>query len=364
MKHYRAPLYDNLYRQLKEHNITLKVVYSAPNITHNTKRDNVELPRAYGQKIRSFQFCNGKIVVQLPLCDMAKADLIIVEQANKHVVNYILILLSTLKIKKIAFWGHGFDHQNPTITLSSKIKRYMLPRVDWWFAYTSQVAKYVSKCGFSPQRITNLENAIDSRKFHELVNSVSNTELESIKREFGIFPNARVCLYCGSMYKEKEIKFLVNSLRIYRQNGGDAFIFFIGAGPDESLVEGFVNEDSKSSYLGPLFGRDKARFFALSDLMINPGLIGLGILDAFAAKLPVITTNVNFHSPEIEYLENGVNGILTEHNEHDFAENIDLILHSDQLNTFKYNAENSGRYYSIERMATNMCEGICNALAE
>jgi len=43
---------------------------------------------------------------------------------------------------------------------------------------------------------------------------------------------------------------------------------------------------------------------------VFPGLAGLGILDGFALGLPVVAIDLPYHSPEIEYLESGVNGCL------------------------------------------------------
>lgn len=64
-------------------------------------------------------------------------------------------------------------------------------------------------------------------------------------------------------------------------------------------------------YVGPRFGRDKAVHYRIADAVLNPGLVGLSIMDAFGAGLPLITTDYYGHSPEIDYLEHGVNGWMT-----------------------------------------------------
>ena len=52
----------------------------------------------------------------------------------------------------------------------------------------------------------------------------------------------------------------------------------------------------------------------MAAMQFMPGAVGLGILDSFALQTPMVTTTQNFHGPEIEYLENGKNGIITEDN--------------------------------------------------
>ena len=46
--------------------------------------------------------------------------------------------------------------------------------------------------------------------------------------------------------------------------------------------------------------------------MLMPGAVGLGVLDAFAAGLPVVTAAGTGHGPELEYLESGVNSVIAE----------------------------------------------------
>ena len=65
------------------------------------------------------------------------------------------------------------------------------------------------------------------------------------------------------------------------------------------------------SMLGVRKGQAKADVLALAKVMINPGVVGLNILDSFVAGVPMITTNCKGHGPEIAYLTNGENGLMT-----------------------------------------------------
>ena len=46
---------------------------------------------------------------QAAIKDAIKSDLVIVEQANKLLINYILIVLRRFTKIKFAFWGHGIN---------------------------------------------------------------------------------------------------------------------------------------------------------------------------------------------------------------------------------------------------------------
>ena len=45
--------------------------------------------------------------------------------------------------------------------------------------------------------------------------------------------------------------------------------------------------------------------------MALPSHVGLSIIDGFAAGLPVLVANFDNHCPEIAYLEENVNGLMT-----------------------------------------------------
>jgi hypothetical protein len=57
---------------------------------------------------------------------------------------------------------------------------------------------------------------------------------------------------------------------------------------------------------------EKALYFRMGDIMLNPGLVGLHIVDAFCSGLVIVTTKTASHSPEVVYLRDGENGIYAD----------------------------------------------------
>ena len=105
------------------------------------------------------------------------------------------------------------------------------------------------------------------------------------------------------------------------------------------------------------------KYLAQADIFLNPGMTGLSILDAFSVGIPFVTTDCGIHSPEIAYLKNGVNGIMSEPNESAFAAAVSELIQSDSLAMFKQNALNDSKKYTIESMTRNFVEGVMKALA-
>jgi hypothetical protein len=94
-----------------------------------------------------------------------------------------------------------------------------------------------------------------------------------------------------------------------------------------------------------------------------PGLVGLGILDCFALETPLITTEFQFHSPEIDYLQNGINGIISENSLESYVQAVQLVLTSDTLlQRLIDGCRKSAPIYCTEKMISNFAGGIYGAL--
>jgi hypothetical protein len=79
--------------------------------------------------------------------------------------------------------------------------------------------------------------------------------------------------------------------------------------------------------------------------------------------IPFATTDCGIHSPEIAYLTNGVNGIISEPTESAFSAGVLELMQSVDLATIKQNAATDGEKYSIESMARNFADGVLKALS-
>ena len=55
-----------------------------------------------------------------------------------------------------------------------------------------------------------------------------------------------------------------------------------------------------------------AAYMKLASALVIPGFVGLAVNHAFAHGLPVITRTNELHSPEIEYLVPGENGLIVD----------------------------------------------------
>jgi glycosyltransferase involved in cell wall biosynthesis len=285
--------------------------------------------------------------------------------ANKLLVNYILLMQNALGVRKIAFWGHGKNFQaRRGDWFSEWIKRKLSTKVHWWFAYNDLSARIVTGLGFPEKRMTIVQNAIDSRQLINALKELRTVDLDKVRKEIGI-KGKHVGLYVGGIYPEKQIPFLLGALDIVREKIPDFEMIFIGAGVDAPLIIERSKDRPWIHYLGPRFNLEKVPYFAVSQLFLMPGLVGLAIIDCLSLDLPLVTTRSDLHSPEIDYLRSGVNGLMVDaHGDERIYAQAVVDLLNNEKERFKMieGCKATREKYTIEAMAENFSNGIISAL--
>jgi glycosyltransferase involved in cell wall biosynthesis len=365
LKQYRRAFFVALAARLQEVNVHLRVAYSPANRRERSKADGVDLGDTLGLNVRGWWLFRDRLLVQPLWRVVGSYDLIILEQANKLVLSYPLLVLSHLGLKRVAYWGHGYNHQETHPGVSEWLKRRLLTKVSWWFAYTESVARYLVAQGVRPDSITNVQNTIDTQELMDAIASQSPAAKSEIKRRLGIAPSAPVALFCGSLYHHKKLDFLIEAASAIRREIPDFELVIVGDGPERPLVEVAGENLPFIHYVGPAFGRERAVYFSISDVFLMPGLVGLAVVDAFAAGLPVMTTAIPTHSPEIEYLEHGHNGLISTPETSAFAEDVVRVLRSpDVLRAMQWQARRSAERLTLAHMVNAFAAGILECLGK
>ncbi|MFC7698626.1 glycosyltransferase family 4 protein [Bradyrhizobium sp. GCM10028915] len=362
--HYRKPFFDGLRSFLGEQGIQLDLLYGDPPPSARAKSDAAEVSWAK-YKPNHYVKLGGRFLVYQPGLWLAlSSDLVIVEQANKLLLNPILLLLNAFGLVRLAYWGHGKNFQATDGAISRVIKSVLLTRVHWWFAYNELSAAIVKARGFSNERTTSVMNTIEARNLEDDLASIDAEALDQYRRKLGI-RGRNTCVFIGGMYKEKRLPFLLECCEAVRSQVEDFEILFLGGGEDRAIVDEFAKRNSWAVAFGPAFDRDKALALKTSKLLLMPGLVGLAIIDGFAAEVPIVTTAFPLHSPEIDYLVDGVNGIMVSSADDTiaFSDAIVQALNDPvKLATLRQGCRASKENYSMERMIWRFGHGILAAL--
>lgn len=363
MKHYRLPFFTKLHEALRQDGIELTVAYSAQNRKQATRGDSAELPPEIGRKVPGYWFAN-RFLYQSLWKEVLRADLVIVGNENKYLINPFLLSLSAVRLKTVAFWGLGPNRHPDRTAFSEWMKEKMVRSVDWWFAYTETVADYLRRRGMPADRITNVQNATDTVDLRRQLNEIQPAEAAQVKVALTGSASSCIGIYCGFLGEIKAIPMLVETARLVRQRCPDFHLVIVGNGPDRKWLEQAIAADPWIHYMGSQFGRESAMLYRIADVFLLAGTAGLAIVDSFAAGLPLIATDLPTHPPEISYLRDGENGRLTAHTVVAFADAVINVLTTPGLMAcLRRGAQRAGSQYTIEAMVENYRAGINQCFA-
>jgi glycosyltransferase involved in cell wall biosynthesis len=362
MKHYRVPFFTSLSAALQRDGIKLTVAYSNSNSLHALRNDSADLPPPVGRRVAGRWFF-GRFVYQSLWRDILTSDLVITGSEVKYLINPILLVMSRVGLKTVAFWGLGPNRHPDRSVFAEWAKQHFFTCVDWWFAYTSSVAEYLKEKGMPADKITNVQNATDSTELTKLINGISDADVLEAKVSLTGTPNARIGFYCGLIGEIKALPMLLETARLVKLRCPDFHLVLIGNGPQRLWLEAEIANEPWIHYLGSKYGRESALYYKMADVFVMAGAAGLAVVDSFAAGLPLMVTDLPTHPPEISYVTDGENGRMAPHEANAFAHAIVEVLTSPTLmEKLRNGARIAGGRYTIEAMVENYRLGITRCL--
>jgi len=366
LPHYRLAFFERLHDFLEGRGVDLRLCYGQEQ--PGDRPGTVEFAGGWARRVRNRYLFDGgaksAAVWQPCLRELMQSDLVIVEHASRLLINYPLALLSRLGGARLALWGHGANLQaGSRRALADRVRDAQVHGAHWWFAYTALSARLVGSAGFPVERITVVNNSIDTAALAAAVASTPAPAREALRRELDLTEGA-VGIFCGRLVAEKRLDLLRDACeRVHARRAGFRLIV-VGDGPCEAEVRRMARECAWVRFVGAKYGEELAPLLAVSDFMLMPGLVGLVIVDSFAAGVPLITTDHRRHSPEIEYLRHGENALVTgEHADTLAGEIVALMDCRDKLLRLRSGCQASAREYTLERMVERFSAGVIAALA-
>ncbi|RRQ23066.1 glycosyltransferase family 4 protein [Thiohalobacter thiocyanaticus] len=355
LTHYRVPLFTALKEALAARDIQLELLVGHGTSTEEKKHDAGILP--WARSIPTHYWLADRLCWQSIGKHLHGADLVITTQENKLLQNHLLMFMP--RRFKLAFWGHGANLQsgNPN-GFKERFKRWTTNQVDWWFAYTELSASLVKAAGFPGDRITVVNNAVDTSELQRQRQSVTPEETQALRASLG-FSTGPVGVYLGSLYADKRLDFLFAAAEAIRHQVHDFHLLILGEGPERHRVQAWCGAHPWARWVGARFDREKVAYMSVAKIMLNPGAVGLGVMDAFVCMTPMITTECGSHGPEITYIKSGINGMVTANELSAYVDtSVRLLRDARLLGALRTGCATSAQEYTVENMARRFTNGI------
>lgn len=351
LPHYRVALFDALRDGLQQHGVQFDFLHGQPGVS--------DLPWA-GSLSTGRMPWGGRALWQ-PF-DTTGCDLVIVSHENALLFNHWLS--RPWRPFRLGLFGHGANLAAASRhTLRERFKRFTLRQADWWFGYTALSQQLAAEAGFPPERITVVDNATDTVALRRQIADMPAQRLQQLRLDHGLTPG-HTGLFLGSMYAGKGLDRLVEAAARVRRKDPAFVLLMVGDGPARPAAQQAARDQVHIRWLGARHGADKAALMAVSDCLCLPGAVGLAVVDAFAAGLPLLTTDTRGHGPEIAYLDPGRNGDITPAETQAYADALlGLLQDPVRLQQWRQGAAADGRRYTVQAMASRFVQGILAALA-
>jgi glycosyltransferase involved in cell wall biosynthesis len=247
-------------------------------------------------------------------------DALVIGHEVKYFMNLALLYWFRLFGKPVLFWGFGTgqdfwdETRGPLGRAFTRVvnaaKRFLVRSASGYLAYTESGVANIERAGMARERIRVLNNTIDLDEeiaFHAKAQSLDRV---SLRRGWNIAPDAVVFTFVGRLLAGKRVEDLIRAMKALRADGVNVETIVVGDGPERAALEGEADGASWCHFLGAVHDVDGiSRIYRASDALAIPGYVGLAVNRGFAHGMPVITMESDLHSPEIDYVEAGANGL-------------------------------------------------------
>ncbi len=297
---YRYPFYDGLRTELEDRGIDLELSYGSAPRKFRARGDHA--PLGWARRRRQWMPGRGNVELQFDPIHVRKShDLVVIEIIAKQVSTYAQIGLHRLGVgPPIAFFGHGAVDRTPSTSVAQRVKRLLASSGAGWLVYTDQGADALVDYGVRRDDVHVINNTIDASGLRRGYLAAKDRAAE-IRQEYGV-GDGPVLLHIGGLDASKRLDLVIEAFGLIQREHPNATLIVAGAGSGAGEVRSAAEQNSAIVYVGPVFGDARSELFAISDLLLHPGKVGLVVIDSFATGVPLVVAGGQLQAPEFDYL--------------------------------------------------------------
>jgi glycosyltransferase involved in cell wall biosynthesis len=191
------------------------------------------------------------------------------------------------------------------------IKKILLQSASRIITQSKTVKYYLLKYYKFRDNISYVPYGIDLRRFKFKIPD------KSLLSKFKIKKNEKIIFYCGSIYERKGIEYLIQAIPEILRKINDCKLVITGKlnskDPFHTKIHELIsrlNLENKIIFVGYFAYMDIPKLYSIADLFIFPSLEEqqpIVLLEAMAARVPIVTTSLD---PIKEVIKDGENGIF------------------------------------------------------
>ena len=262
-------------------------------------------------------------VTALPCLKKIDPDIIHVQSTMIGMAGFLSKMLLR---KPYVIFAHGSDiyHHWAFHKFSSRL---VFRRASAVIALTEHMKREMQK--IYNREILVIPNGVSLKSFESI------TTPEILRGKLGLDKTAEILLFVGRLHTVKGLKYLIEAMKIISHKHAKVNLVLVGGGNERQYLHEMVKKLRLSKcvlFVGQVPNSKISEYMFASDIFVLPSLsegLPVTILEALAAGLPIVTTNVR-GLPEI--VKNGENGFTVDpQNPTQLAERIMFLLSNNEL---------------------------------
>ncbi len=236
--------------------------------------------------------------------------------------NWLVLLISKLRGKKIAFWGHGIYGSESGFKRCLRL--FYLKRADLIFVYGPHARNLLVQAGIPASRVECIYNSLDYQRHKDLRGEVIEP---GFYQKSGIFsdPLRPTLIFVGRLTPQKNLNAILDAVLFLEASSHPVNFLFVGSGPEgASLKHAASGLRGSVHFLGACYDDlQLGKLIANSDLCVSPGEVGLTAIHCLSFGTPVCThDDMTRQMPEADALCEGSTGVFFDYSKMNLGETL------------------------------------------
>ena len=339
--HYRVPVINRL-GDLADIDLTVFAGHAIPGLSQSDAAANLTAPRV---TLRNVAFLRTRLPIVLAYASgwtrivRSRQDAVIALEWSRDLVLWLLLATRWLFGFKLILLGHIrlLADDGP---IRHRLRRFLVRASDGVIAYTTEGMEQALAWGVDPSAVVAMGNTLDEQRIARAKASVTEARTTQVRNDLGL--DGPVYLFIARPTAAKRLDVAIDTVRMLADRGVPAHLLVVGT----SNALQFYIDRAKGlptvHFLGEVLDEDDlAVFFAVADLVLIPGAVGLAANHAFAYGRPLVTARGEPHGPEMVLAQDGRNALLVEACEATvFASTLEALTRApDRLRALQQGAE-------------------------
>lgn len=223
---------------------------------------------------------------------------------------------------KLVSWLCGYEFHSGK--LKGLLLDHFIPRYDYHLAYHSNARDYAISHGARADQVTVTHNTINEEKIATLPKADARALVVGKHPGIG---DRKIILFVGAVLAEKRIEVILQALDLMQRK--DAVLVLVGDGEHWPAIRQLCIGRDDVVLTGSIVD-GVSPYFDAAEMYVLPGTGGLGINEAMAHRLPIVSGYADGSADDL--VVNGENGFrLRENTPEELARKMATILDSPEL---------------------------------